>query len=115
MTGDVTTTATALRAVMAAYTGDLLPEDGASEWVVHEREQLRRSAADAAANLAALELARADATAASAAAERCVTIVRYHGEGWRLLIDACERGGNRAAARDAQGRYGQILAELDLD
>lgn len=115
MTGDVTTTATALRAVMAAYTGDLLPEDGASEWVVHEREQLRRSAADAAANLAALELSRADATAASAAAERCVTIDRYHDEGWRLLIDACERGGNPAAARDAQGRYGQILAELDLD
>ena len=44
-----------------------------------------------------------------------MSIDRYHDEGWRLLIDSCERGGKPAAARDAQGRYGQILAELDLD
>ncbi|GLZ80331.1 hypothetical protein Afil01_51380 [Actinorhabdospora filicis] len=104
-----------LRAVLLAYTGELLPGDGAAEWVVREREDLRRAAADTAAGLASMELAAGDAAAAAVAAERCVSVDRYHDEGWRLLIESCERGGNRAAASDARGRYGQILAELDVE
>ena len=41
-----------LRAAVDLYAGDLLPEDGPAEWVVDERDRLRRQVATAAAELA---------------------------------------------------------------
>jgi DNA-binding SARP family transcriptional activator len=106
--------AAALLRALSSYGGDLLPGDGSAEWVVHEREVLRRGVSDAGATLAALELARGDLDAAVAAAERSIAIDRYHTEAWRLLIAAHERG-EPAAAGLARSRYAGVLAELGLD
>ncbi|WP_229397592.1 winged helix-turn-helix domain-containing protein [Micromonospora okii] len=122
-----------LRAALAAYTGELLPEDGPAEWVVVERETLRRQAADAAAHLAEAALRGADAAGpappvaaarcvdaagaqrAVAMAARCVEIDPCHDAGWRLLVAAHDRAGNAAAAQLARRRYADVLASLGLD
>ncbi|MEV0425859.1 BTAD domain-containing putative transcriptional regulator [Micromonospora sp. NPDC050495] len=104
-----------LRVVVAAYTGELLPEDGPAEWVVAEREALRRQAADAAARLAEAALSGATAGPAVAMAARCVEIDPCHDAGWRLLIAAHDRAGNAAAAEHARRRYADVLVSLGLD
>ncbi|WP_433348845.1 BTAD domain-containing putative transcriptional regulator [Micromonospora sp. CA-111912] len=104
-----------LRVAVAAYTGELLPEDGPAEWVVAERETLRRQAADAAAQLAEAALGGADADPAVATAARCVEIDPCHDAGWRLLIAAHDRAGNAAAAEHARRRYADVLVSLGLD
>ncbi|MER5704806.1 BTAD domain-containing putative transcriptional regulator [Micromonospora sp. NPDC002296] len=104
-----------LRVAVAAYTGELLPEDGPAEWVVAERETLRRQAADAAAQLAEAALGGADADPAVATAARCVEIDPCHDAGWRLLIAAHARAGNAAAAEHARRRYADVLVSLGLD
>ncbi|MFI7434131.1 BTAD domain-containing putative transcriptional regulator [Micromonospora haikouensis] len=105
-----------LRVAVAAYTGELLPEDGPAEWVVVERETLRRQAADAAAQLAEAALRGADtAERAVAMAARCVEIDPCHDAGWRLLIAAHDGAGNAAAAEHARRRYADVLASLGLD
>ncbi|HEU4422530.1 MAG TPA: AAA family ATPase [Pilimelia sp.] len=106
--------AAALLAALAGYGGDLLPGDGSAEWVVHEREVLRREVSDAGVTLAALEFVRGDNDAAVAAAERSIAVDRYNTEAWRLLVTVHERG-DRAAARLARSRYEQVLAELGLE
>ncbi|MBO4208674.1 BTAD domain-containing putative transcriptional regulator [Micromonospora echinofusca] len=107
-----------LRTAVAAYTGELLPEDGPAEWVVTERETLRRQAADAAADLAAAVLDGAVDTGVDSAvtmAARCVEIDPCHDVGWRLLIAAHSRAGNVAAAAHARRRYADVLVSLGLD
>ncbi|WP_147143658.1 BTAD domain-containing putative transcriptional regulator [Stackebrandtia albiflava] len=102
------------RAVLQAYGGDLLPEDGAAEWVVAERDRLRRATAEAAVTLARIELRNGSPAAAASAAGRAVAVDRYHDAAWRLLVEALDRQGAHAAARDAQTRYQSVLAELGI-
>ncbi|HKT00644.1 MAG TPA: bacterial transcriptional activator domain-containing protein, partial [Rugosimonospora sp.] len=90
-------------------------EDGAAEWVVRERDDLRHRVAAAAATLAGLELSTGDTPAALAAAERGVAIDRYGDEGWRLLIQAHERDRDLGAASRARIRYAEMLIELGVD
>ncbi|WP_341716258.1 BTAD domain-containing putative transcriptional regulator [Micromonospora sp. FIMYZ51] len=104
-----------LRAAMAAYAGELLPEDGPAEWVVAERETLRRQAADAAARLAEAALRGDEVESAMAMAARCVEIDSCHDAGWRALIAAHDRAGNAAAAAHARRRYADVLVSLGLD
>jgi DNA-binding SARP family transcriptional activator len=103
-----------LHGVLNAYTGDLLPEEGAADWVVAERDRLRRAVAEAALSLAGLEFGRGEMSAAAVAAGRCIAVDRYHDAGWRLLIRVLNAQGAHAAARDAQARYDRLLAELGL-
>ncbi|MEV4847600.1 BTAD domain-containing putative transcriptional regulator [Micromonospora matsumotoense] len=107
-----------LRVAVTAYAGELLPEDGPAEWVVAERETLRRQAADAAARLAEAALSGVGGAApelAVAMAARCVEIDPCHDAGWRLLIAAHDRAGNVAAAEQARRRYADVLVSLGLD
>jgi len=104
----------ALGAAVAAYGGDLLPEDGPAEWVVREREMLRYRAAEAAAELATATLTAGETARAVAAAERCVQIDPYWDPGWRLLAEGYDRLGNRASAARARRQYADVLASLDV-
>lgn len=112
--GDTTTVLAALRRAVLRYAGDLLPEDGPAEWVVHEREILRHQAADAAVDLATMALAAGRAQEAVAAAERCVEIDRYCDGGWRLLAQGYDELGNPAAAARARRDYLDMLASLNM-
>jgi DNA-binding SARP family transcriptional activator len=113
--GDRAAELAALRAAMAAYGGDLLPEDGPAEWVVEPRERLRRQATRVAGALAAAELADGDTSAAIAAAEYCVTSLDPHDdEAWQVLLRAYPASNSPARAADARRRYRQMLDSLGI-
>jgi DNA-binding SARP family transcriptional activator len=103
----------ALREALDRYAGDLLPEEGAAEWVVGERERLRVTAATAAEALAR-RLADVDAEAAVDAARRAVELDAYRDSAWRLLAELHETTGDQAAAHAARERHRKVLAELGV-
>jgi len=101
------------RAALAAYGGDLLPEDGPAEWVVGRRERARAACVEAAVALAELELESNPADAASACSAG-LAVDPYHDPLWRLLVAARERSGDHAAASHARAGYSKMLADLGL-
>ncbi|MFC4555531.1 BTAD domain-containing putative transcriptional regulator [Georgenia faecalis] len=112
--GDAPAAAAALHRAVAAYRGDLFPEEGPAEWVVGFRERFRSRAAEAAATLAERELARGDTAAAVAAAQRSTEIDEYRDDAWRVLIAALRRAGEPAAAQRAIRSYGRVLSALGI-
>ncbi len=104
----------ALRAVLASYGGELLPEDGPVDWVVVERETLRADVARAAVTLAELELAHHDGMAAADAAEYAVRVDPFRDQAWRALLAAHELSGDAAATAQTRQRYAVMLGELGI-
>ncbi|QHC22910.1 AfsR/SARP family transcriptional regulator [Streptomyces sp. GS7] len=113
--GDTDSAVADLRDALASYSGELLPEDGPAEWLQHDREMYRRQAANAAAELAAAELAAGNPRDAVVAAEKCLVIDAFHDTGWQLLVRAYRRLGAPAAAERARRRYAAMLASLGID
>jgi DNA-binding SARP family transcriptional activator len=96
------------------YRGELLPEAGSAEWVVHERDRYHHAAGEAALLLATcLEDLEHYAEAASVCSE-AVSTHPYHDGMWRLGIRCYERVGNLAAATTMRQRYDDVLAELGV-
>jgi len=103
------------RSALDRYAGELLPEDGAAEWIVAQRDRCQSAAADAAQWLAELLLRRGDTAGAAQAAASGLGIDRYHDPLWRLLASARDQAGDHIAASRARAEYAQVLAELGLD
>ena len=106
--------ADACRAVLAAYAGDLLPEDGPAEWVAARRDRARAEVVEAAGGLAELLLPHDPAGAAEACAAG-LAIDPYHDPLWRLMVIARERAGDQAAAASARSGYARMLVELGVE
>jgi DNA-binding SARP family transcriptional activator len=104
----------ALGHAVAAYRGELLPEDGPAEWVTDARERLRQQAATAAGRLAELALACGDLRSAIDAARRSVDIDPFRDASWQVLIAACVQAGEPAAAVRARRDYAEVLSALDI-
>lgn len=104
----------ALAGAVAAYRGELLPEDGPAEWVIDARERLRQQAATATGRLAELGLAGGDLQSAIDAARRSVEIDPFRDASWRALIAACTQAGEPAAAARARRNYAEVLSTLDI-
>ncbi len=111
--GDAGGAIAAFRMALAAYGGDLLPEDGPADWVVPRRERARADCVDVARALAELLVDNAPAEAA-AVCTAGLAIDAYHDPLWRLLIAARERSGDVAAATSARAGYARMLAELGV-
>jgi DNA-binding SARP family transcriptional activator len=103
----------ALAEALRRYAGDLLPEEGAAEWVVAERDRLRVTAATVAETLAR-RLARHDPEAALDAARRAVELDAYRDGAWRLLAELHQATGDHAAAAAARDGHRKVLAELGV-
>lgn len=112
--GDLAGAVEHLSAALAAYTGELLPEEGATEWLVDLREQLRSTAAGAAAVLAQTHLDLGNAQGAADAAALGVTIDRYRDDLWHLYVSALERTGEVAKLGRVRAAYAELLAELGV-
>jgi DNA-binding SARP family transcriptional activator len=104
----------ALARAVAAYRGELLPEDGPAEWVIDARERLRQQAASAAGRLAELELAVGDLQPAIDAARRSVDTDPFRDASWRVLIVAYSKAGELAAAAKARRDYSEVLSTLGV-
>jgi DNA-binding SARP family transcriptional activator len=104
-----------LQSALDRYVGELLPEDGAAEWIVARRERCRSDAVHAAQWLAEHRLSRGDTAGAAQAAAAGLRIDRYHDPLWRLLASAREQAGDHIAASRARADYARVLAELGLD
>ena len=111
--GDAAGERAALEEALRRYTGDLLPEEGAAEWVVGERDRLRVTAASAAETLAR-RLAGSDPEAAVDAARRAVELDAYRDGAWRLLAELHEATGDHAAAHAARDGHRKVLEELGV-
>lgn len=112
--GDVTGAGAELARAVDLYTGDLLPEDGPADWVVGERERLRLTVADAAVELAELELAAGRLDRAVAAATRAIRLDECRDHAWRLLVTAFTAAGDAAAAHRATQGYRAMLDTLGV-
>jgi DNA-binding SARP family transcriptional activator len=112
--GDAEAAAERFQSALDRYVGDLLPEDGAAEWVVDRRERCQAVGAEVAQWLAELRLRRGDAAGAASAAAAGLRIDRCHDPLWRLLVSAREQAGDRVAASRARAEYARVLAELDV-
>jgi len=102
-----------LAELVAAYRGDVLPEAGPAEWVVHERHHRRALASDACERLASLLLAAGDADGAVAAARRGLRVDRYRDGLWEALFAGLRACGHDVALARARDEYGSLLAEAD--
>jgi DNA-binding SARP family transcriptional activator len=99
---------------LVAYGGDLLPEEGPAEWVVELRRQAAADATEVALLVAETALGVGSHEIAAAACARGLDVDRYHDGLWRLLVDAQERTGDRAAATRSNERYHAMLRELGV-
>jgi DNA-binding SARP family transcriptional activator len=111
--GDADRARAALETALDVYRGELLPEDGPSDWVVELRDRYRIEAAEAAAALAELEL-RERPEKAVEACWRGLGIDRYRDDLWRLLAEAHTRAGDHAAVVRATQEYQAVLVELGI-
>ncbi|SDI18866.1 Transcriptional regulatory protein, C terminal [Actinokineospora alba] len=103
-----------LRTAFSLYTGDLLPEEGAAEWVLADRARYRALVLDVACALARIEVKLGNPGRAAAVCTRAIEIDRFHDPAWNLLIHAYQLGNEPAAAHQARSQYRDVLAELGV-
>ncbi len=102
------------RRALALYAGELLPEDGAAEWVVRARDIHRATVAETARALASHLV---DAGRHGAAAEVCrsaLLVDRYCDPLWRLLVASLDADGELAEKARTVAQYDDVLAELGI-
>jgi DNA-binding SARP family transcriptional activator len=99
---------------LGLYRGDLLPQDGPSEWAVERREHFRREAVEAATNVAEDALAAGDLEEAIRICRRGLELDRFHDPLWRVLIASREMAGDAGAASRDRREYASILEGLGL-
>jgi DNA-binding SARP family transcriptional activator len=112
--GDVNDAEPALRCALELYGGDLLTDEGATDWVVGERMQLQAAAVDVATSLGTLLLERCDAGAAIEIGRRGLEIDHYADPLWRVLLQALQTNEDHAGHAVAASRYDAVLAELGV-
>jgi DNA-binding SARP family transcriptional activator len=103
-----------LGAALAAYGGELLPEEGPSDWVVELCEHYRTAAVEMAREAAEVALVSGEPRRAIDACRAGLAIDRYHDPLWRLLIEARSAAGDLSAATRDRLEYEAILSELGL-
>jgi DNA-binding SARP family transcriptional activator len=104
----------AMRTALAAYGGELLPEEGPADWAVEARDEFRNQATRVARELATAELSQGNVTEAVRAAEQCIALDPHDDEGWQVLLRAYARSATPAKAADARRRYANMLAGLGV-
>jgi DNA-binding SARP family transcriptional activator len=112
--GDADDAEPVLRDALELYGGDLLTDEGATDWVVGERMQLQAAAVDVATSLATLLLDRGEAVAAIEIGRRGLEIDHYADPLWRVLLQALQTNEDHAGHAVAASRYDAVLAELGV-
>ena len=112
--GEADTAIADLEVALQLYTGDVLPEDGPTEWVLAHREHYKVRAAEAAAMLGRLHLDHGRPEQAAAAARSSIDVDPCRDASWRLLVAAHKAAGDLAASEEARRSYAEVLASLGV-
>jgi DNA-binding SARP family transcriptional activator len=112
--GDAAGAARRFRRALELYRGELLPEDGAADWLLEPRERCRAAAVEAAQTLAELTLEAGDGAEAARVCAAGLRVDRYDDALWRLLVKARQLAGDRLAASRAMADYERVLSELGV-
>lgn len=102
-------------AVVAAYTGEFLPEDHYEDWTAATRDEARARFVLAARRVAEQELAAGRHGRAAELGYRLIESDRYDEGAHRLVVTALVAAGERAEAERAHQTWVTALAELDVD
>ncbi|MDP9465278.1 MAG: bacterial transcriptional activator domain-containing protein, partial [Actinomycetota bacterium] len=96
------------------YRGDLLLDEGPSDWVVGHRDALRLDMVRACtlAGDAALKLGVPQE--ATRMAERGLSVDRYADPLWRILIESLERSSDKASAERVRRSWQEMMDELGV-
>ena len=103
-----------LEEALRLYVGEVLPEDGPTDWVVPHRDHYQVRAAEGAALLGRLHLDKGRPETAARALRRSIDIDPCRDASWRLLVAAHEAAGDLAAAEEARRSYADVLTTLGL-
>ncbi len=99
-------------AVIEAYPGELLPEAGAAEWVLPERDRLCFQVSTVALETARVAQAAGRLADGVQAAQRCVSVDPLRDTAWKLLADLQRAQGDHTAAQVTLREYGRVAAAL---
>lgn len=103
------------RIALESYAGELLPDEGAADWVVRDRERLRLTAAGTARVAALAARDAGEREAAIHLADRGLAIDRFDDGLWQLLIALHDEGGETGAAERTRRSYAGVLDELGVE
>jgi DNA-binding SARP family transcriptional activator len=102
------------RRALALYGGDILPDEGPSDWIVRERDRRRLEITELAGSLADALIHAGWPAEASWVCRRGILVDRYHDPLWRSLARAYELAGDLAASARARLDYQALLLELGI-
>jgi pimeloyl-ACP methyl ester carboxylesterase/DNA-binding SARP family transcriptional activator len=100
--------------VVAAYTGEFLPEDRYDDWSTAPRDEARTRFVAASRRLAGLELEAGDPLRAATLARGIIDADRYDDEAHRLVVEALLAAGETGQARRAHEAWAEALAEIGV-
>ena len=106
--------AAAFTLALELYGGELLPEEGPSEWIVPRRDHYREAAVEASGELASESMLAGDYATAVRACRFGLEIDRYQDSLWRMLIEARDRAGDTGAASRDRREYAAVLEGLGV-
>ena len=102
-------------AIVAAYTGEFLPEDVFEDWTGPVRDEARSRFVASARSLARHHLDRGSHRAAVDAARRLVATDRYDEEAHSLLVGALLGAGEPGEAKRAHESWAAAMAEIGIE
>ncbi|MEL7155492.1 MAG: alpha/beta fold hydrolase [Actinomycetota bacterium] len=101
-------------AIVAAYAGELLPEDRYEDWSAAARSEAQARFVASGHRLAESAMADGDLTTAGDVANRLVAVDRYDERAHRLRVLVQRVTGADGAARQAHQEWSTAMAELDV-
>ena len=112
--GDLDAAGEAFRSALELHRGELLPEEGAADWVVDKRQAVAADVTEAATGLAEILLDRGDAGDAVRICRNGLAADRYCDPLWRLLLRALDASHDPAGHARARHQYDAVLADLGI-
>ncbi len=102
-------------AILAAHTGELLPEDRAEDWSNAARSEVRDIVVSSGLRLAQAALASDDFATAVETASLLVAIDRYDERPHRIRVLGYVGANDQTGARDAYTQWAGAMAEIDVN
>ncbi len=102
-------------AIVAAYTGEFLPEDRYDDWTGPTRDEARSRFVSAARNLATRYSEQKHYQRSAELSRRLIEADKYDEAAHRMLVENLVAAGERGEARHAHAAWSTAMAELGIE